>query len=176
MRNSKSHIILVLLCICLAGCGISKVVYGPVNSFSQSEDFRLLDLRPFTDQGFLFTPFDFAGEYDAVGPISVEVYPATERQMTGTLDNIKWEWKADSIATMDVIRLLYQRARALDANGVIDFKLEPAMRPEVVQINESPELGTSIVRHDRTGIRASRLRHPSAIANQPEAPRPSSEA
>src|SRR5207302_12798 len=66
-----------------------------------------IDLTPYTQRGFLFTPEVYAGPYEAIGLITVTRYAG------GHLNEKTVQWDFDPIPVRDVLDSVYARALAM---------------------------------------------------------------
>ena len=105
------------------------------SSISQIPETRTItgyDFRPFSERGFLFTPADFAGRYEAVGFLTLRFTPESNKASFSDATEEARErgfWKGNSYwiyNTVDIDDLLesyYSEATQLGANGVIHFNV-----------------------------------------------------
>lgn len=82
-----------------------------------------VDLRPYTEKGFLFTPEAYAGPYDAIGLIQVSLYAGAHYVVPegGVARHV---WQFDPIPVHALLDTAYARADAMGADALMKFQVE----------------------------------------------------
>lgn len=112
---------LLPLLVILAGCSS-----GP-SIINARTDVVGIDLRPYTEQGFLFTPNAYAGEHDAVGIITVTVWPKAlkvQRSSGATLS----EWQQEPVNVADALQQARDQAAELGADALTNVVITQPTR------------------------------------------------
>ena len=104
----------------------------PPDLFPRVEAAFLLDLRPYTESGFLFTPLEYAGSYDAIGPIEVVLYPEYRRVKVPESTD-RYEWIHTPLQHNEVLDLARDTALRLGADSITIFR--------VTQVSDWPAVG-----------------------------------
>jgi len=111
----------LVLTVLLAACGSPRMQY------KRQTTLLGVDLTPYAENGFLITPEDYQGEYEAVGILSFEILPEmtrskVEEQAGQVADYTNWE--VGDLDTQDAVDSLYSRAQEMGADAIIRFKTE----------------------------------------------------
>jgi hypothetical protein len=118
----------------LASCAVQqKFAYSP-----KSVTINNLDLRKYTDKGFLFTPDKYLGEYSTIGIISY-VSKAGAKQTFGQINNPYYKinknnyqtpefvmgtsWVEEPVYTSDGIDSIYNYCSKLGADAVEELNI-----------------------------------------------------
>lgn len=124
--------ILLIATLIIAGCqtmrpsGITEILpIGVVRGF---------DFREYTELGFLFTPGDYSGEYEAIGMITVTALPGAVKSMrvksTYSLGGVvpphymELSWDVDELSPDDAIQAAYEKSIEMGADALINFNIE----------------------------------------------------
>ena len=114
--------IMLLLLSCATGYEVRKTVL--VSGY---------DFRKYTEQGFLFTPEEYLGDYESIGLLNLEVLPEIRKVPYGTRASEKgWEivigttryWQVEEISSVEVLDSLYKEAIGMGADAIVSFNLE----------------------------------------------------
>ena len=85
----------------------------------------VLNFKKYLDNGFLFTPNTYAGDYESVGIISITVTPEAVREKVKHKDGgISYRWKCDTIKSEEILDKISEKAIKMGADAIINFTLE----------------------------------------------------
>ena len=102
-----------------------------LNRTPKIDNFNKLDLTKYTEKGFLFSPYLYNGDYEAVGLINYKFIPsATYKNITitdstayGKFDYFIELWVKDKYDMYVLLDSVYTWATSKGANAVIDLKM-----------------------------------------------------
>lgn len=96
---------------------------GP--NYDRSVQMWVVDFTGYTEDGFLFTPHEYAGDYDAIGLISVRITPEIKTKETGETDEYGPVEKtfSENLDPQDALTALHDKAVALGADGIMDLTI-----------------------------------------------------
>jgi hypothetical protein len=77
-----------------------------------------IDFSEYTRQGFLFTPEMYDGPYEAVGLVTVSMYP--EARYVLSADRVM-RWDVQRITAQDVVAKMYEQAKGMGADALVNF-------------------------------------------------------
>ena len=90
----------------------------------------VIDLTQYSNEGFLITPEPYLGEYSSVGMVDISLFPRAKKlsydRITNDIKeqyNVQGVWAVDKIETKDVVDIVYEKAKAMGADAVINFKI-----------------------------------------------------
>lgn len=135
MRYLTSVLLLVLL---LVGCQPTEE--SRRSHYDRETEFYGFDFTEYADQGFLITPYQYDGEYESVGILRVVIWPEMTRIAEKTMGDRVTEysdWRAEEIQMDTAVDSLYDRAREMGADAIIDFQAERITE----DINEGVRVG-----------------------------------
>jgi len=124
MSNKFQAKILVIVAILLmtVACASSNIEFIPEETLIYGIDFK-----KYSQQGFLFTPGEYGGDYTALGLLTFSVYPEAEKITStvgqGANEREVEEWKVKEIDAANVIELAYQEAVKMGANGITHLNI-----------------------------------------------------
>lgn len=111
----------LLLNACSYGSPVSKKIF-----------FYGYDFTSYTEKGFLFTPEQYLGDYDAIGLLKLEIIPEVRQIFYGTRATEQgWEtiigntrqWQVKEISSKQLLDSLYNKAVSMGADAVVRFSL-----------------------------------------------------
>ena len=120
----------IIVIISSFGCGSS----GPtIRHYSARFDVYGALFSEYSDRGFLFTPYTYEGEYEAIGMLTFEMLP--EANWVGDDDYVlnsgAWEesvrphWRVDSLITIEVaLDSVYNHCVEIGADAMVDVRVE----------------------------------------------------
>lgn len=118
----KKHILLLLLF--LAGCGTSPKTWD-----SQTNVYGL-DFRDYNQQGFLFTPNVYDGDYESLGIVNIQLIPAVTKTQgagknwrRGYSANSDVVWWIEVLDTRNAIDQAYREASSMGADALSQFEI-----------------------------------------------------
>jgi len=100
----------------------------PVNHIDASRDTLFFDFRPYTNQGFLFTPSAYSGEYEAIGLVRFVMWPEAFRERVRSTRI--YAWRTESIRSEEAIEHAYRQALEIGADALIHFDIRAVNRTE----------------------------------------------
>lgn len=128
MSESSVYVILPLL------LGICACAVGPTFIPSKSELYSV-DFRPYSDRGFLFSPGDYPGEYEAIGMVTYVIWPSARKvampivnERTGGSMKTVSVWLADTIRVDQALKHAYEHTLEIGADALIQFDIKPVNR------------------------------------------------
>lgn len=89
---------------------------------------NIIDFSKYTKKGFMFTTQGYAGKYESVGIIHAIYSPKAhlitikKKKSDGTVNSIS-KWVADTVFAVDVIDDIYEGAKSLGANALINLTI-----------------------------------------------------
>ena len=101
-----------------------------INHLPRSEQFLGFDFSPYSEQGFLFTPESFIGEYESVGLVNYTITPeANFVKVSGsgispTMSSEIYKWQFEDVDINDAIKGMYDRCVEMGADALVRFKVE----------------------------------------------------
>ena len=89
----------------------------------------MLDFTKYAENGFLFTPNGYIGDYESIGIIQAVFMPsatlkALKKKTSEGMVTVKHYWKKEKIETSEVLDTIYDMAKNMGANAIINFKIE----------------------------------------------------
>ena len=104
------------------GCQSSEISYIPAETEAYGYDFR-----EYSAEGFLFTPYDYEGDYQSVGMVTFIAWPEAEKveasrkvqQRTGKTE----VWRVGEVTPSEAINEAYQKASQMGADALIHFEV-----------------------------------------------------
>lgn len=118
-----NKLILIITVLMLTAC-------TGVKHIPATKTFTGLDLRPYTEKGFLITPFAYTGEYEAIGIMQLEVTPEATNSAYAldanedTYHSTGYGWTIENMEAEDAINEMYEECKKRGADALVDFKLE----------------------------------------------------
>jgi uncharacterized protein YbjQ (UPF0145 family) len=123
MKNMVRIFLLITATLVLSSC--SYIKYIP-----KSTTVSIIDFRQYTKNGFLFTPYDYKGDYESIGMIHAKLMPEAKivKVSTGKKDSIgntiyKDDWDVSKIETHDAMDTLRENATKMGADAVINLEI-----------------------------------------------------
>ena len=118
----KKILCIVFITLFLSACYITRITGNVIDNS--------VDLNKYTKNGFLFSPDEYLGKYDAISFVDLIITPKAGK--TPQVDNeelrskydIQGFWVIQRIEIKDAIDSIYIRTKALGANAVTNFKSE----------------------------------------------------
>lgn len=117
----RAFALLVLVVLAVSGCA---------KTYNREIHFYAIDFRPFTREGFLFTPEMYDGDYDAIGVLSITILPGDIiTEPTGPEDRkgrLTREGKPVHVEHLSVdggLMRLYEAAADMGADAVVNLKI-----------------------------------------------------
>lgn len=107
---------LIYLCACSTVSKIEKQVI--VTGY---------DFTSYTNEGFLFTPENYVGNYESIGILSVEILPElrkTGRGKAGQFYTPNMLWQYIPVRTSEVLDSLYKKAINMGADAIINLVIK----------------------------------------------------
>ena len=95
------------------------------------------DFRKYTNEGFLFTPESYSGDYESIGILSVEILPELRRSKGGSVGQFYTPdmlWRYTPVYASEVLDSLYKTAKSMGADAVINLVI---MRTQLTYKNVS---------------------------------------
>ncbi len=121
----------LFLLLVVAGCETINTSKGVLH-IPASVDVRALDLRKYAEKGILVTPYQYTGEYLAIGSISITMYPDLRRRIrhtaTSETEYTPWTVTRDWLTTP--LDSLVALAVSWGADAVVDLKMDSRINPE----------------------------------------------
>ena len=105
----KRFIILLAFAIAATSCAV-------LQPKARREIVDFVDFRPYTSAGFLITPDQYPGKYEAIGQLEIRIYP---EQLT---DGIYYT--TEEISTSELLEIAFKNSVGKGANGLTNFKIE----------------------------------------------------
>lgn len=119
-------LIVVLALITLAACSTPQLKTHIPEQYLLSG----FDFSEYARQGFLFTPDNYQGRYDALGIVDLYYMPEAryeEREMEFRGRTIVADrWSLEKAEPQRAIEGLYREAKNMGADAVTKFRIEPA--------------------------------------------------
>lgn len=112
--------IILFAALLLSGCGYKY------HKLEESVDFGRTSFKEYAQQGFLFTPFEYRGDYESLGYVEVEIYPETEFTYFANPEGERvtpWLWVSKEINGKVAFDLLHLMAKELGADAIVDLKM-----------------------------------------------------
>jgi uncharacterized protein YbjQ (UPF0145 family) len=116
------HWIGLCIALAIAGCAPRMQHIPAVNAVVA------LDFTGYQQRGFLISPYEYSGDYESVGMISILVMPEAKLIRTPTGETDEWgheltkgEWVVAAVEVDTVIAELYEKAAGMGADAVVDF-------------------------------------------------------
>ena len=100
----------------VGACGTSRQI-------PQTTVVSVLDFTPYSQQGFLFSPASYYGDFDSIGFVTVTVYPECNFD-TQSSEEV-WERECQEISTRDGLDAMYQTAKDMGADAVTNLEVRP---------------------------------------------------
>lgn len=101
-------------------------------------NFTKLDFTKYTEKGFLFSPYQYNGDYEAIGIINYKFVPSAEfveskeefelmyekgNRIGDKKDSYKMFWLENSYNLYDLLDSIYYWSTSKGANAIVDLKL-----------------------------------------------------
>ncbi len=117
---------ILLFFLTLTGCQQSAPLISTINPVS---DFRDIDLRPYTKKGFLITPGEYHGNFEAIGIINYSLWPGAKRRIINiTAGPVAKDWEVENVKIDEVLDRAYKEATALGADAITHFDVRSITR------------------------------------------------
>ena len=87
------------------------------------------DFRPYSEKGFLITPYAYDGNYQAIGLLTYSVTPGAKKEIQGTARNMsgksvpEYKWIVNEILPAHAIDGIYRECVNMGADALVDFKI-----------------------------------------------------
>ena len=110
-----------------------------------------INFSKYSEKNFLFTPYQYLGDYKSIGLLTISVTPEANLKETRTgsrggdgLPIVEKQWEIESLDLDKVIEAYYKKAVEMGANAVVDFKItsetklqytDPILRVEEIEIS-----------------------------------------
>lgn len=122
----KKFIFLLIVIPFIAGCST-----GNIYKLKESKSVYELDFLKYSKKGFLYTPFEYRGDYEAISVIYLEFYPGYERIVTSTQShgggstfaNRDLTWIKTDVSIVEMLDSAYTLAKRKGANAIVDLKI-----------------------------------------------------
>ena len=130
---------LLLLCSLIGLCSCSNEVY--ISEQKYHVHIYGADFTKYTALGFQITPESYLGNYESIALLTFDYFPAV-RQLTfkdslhyyrpGTQEEFinGQTWFIENISIAAAIDSFYNMAKALGANAIVKFKMDPIRRED----------------------------------------------
>ncbi|KKN85467.1 hypothetical protein LCGC14_0277860 [marine sediment metagenome] len=89
-----------------------------------------LDFRPYTEQGFLITPYEYGGEYSTISMINYEVMPSARLPQTtysnapsGIVTTRSGDWVIDELDVQIALDSIFEICINQGANALVDLEV-----------------------------------------------------
>lgn len=121
----KLSSVFFLIVISLSSC-VTGIKHLPRN-----EQFLGFDFTPYSENGFLFTPESYQGDYESIGLITYSVTP--EANLVNSYGNggastysskSMLEWEVEELDANDAIKSMYDKCIEMGADALTNFKVE----------------------------------------------------
>lgn len=100
------------------------------NLINSHADVYIIDYRPYTSKGFLFTPEKYLGEYESIGQIDISFFPEALRidpVTYGAYDSkknyLQGTWLIQKLDVDSLVNEVYKYAKDMGSDAVINFKV-----------------------------------------------------
>jgi len=129
----KIWLIYVVLFI-LVSCSTSKITTSKISFIPKSQILFGLDFRPYTEQGFLVTPYSYSEPYESIGVLTLSILPEAKKVVGNTYRTsdspnstiqVEYIWLKSDISPEETIEAMYQECKKLGADALVDFNIKP---------------------------------------------------
>ena len=121
----KKSILIAIAVLILNGCATTKLKFIPAEEY-----FMGIDFRPYTEQGFLFTPEKYLGEYESIGLVDLISVPEANyvplQQFSDGSTRSKWQ--INEINIDKELRKYYELVIEMGGDGIMNFRSEKVTR------------------------------------------------
>ena len=129
MKKYMKFVTMVAVIVAVVSC--TKIL----NRTPKINNFAKIDFTEYTEKGFLFSPYQYNGEYEAIGIINYKFIPSAIYKDNKTTSRMKVgnkteeytyfskSWISDDYNVYDLLDSLYNWSSSKGANAIIDLKL-----------------------------------------------------
>ena len=114
----------------------------PPPNFEQEFQVRDIDLRKYADQDFLITPSSYGGDFVTVAFITVDAMDGAVRiESKERAPHYSYYWSLRPVTLEQVIDSTVVAAKALGADGLIEFEFSWDKKKQAIQWRHFPDRG-----------------------------------
>ncbi|MBW6491968.1 MAG: hypothetical protein K0B15_12325 [Lentimicrobium sp.] len=123
MKKNIGFTAVVFIAIFLSSCT------STLNLVNSHSDVYIIDFRPYSNKGFLFTPEKYLSEYESIGQIDISFYPEALRidPVTYGLPDknsyLQGTWLIRKLDVDSLVNEVYKYADHMGADAIINFKV-----------------------------------------------------
>jgi hypothetical protein len=124
MKKYIGFLVITFVAIILSSCTTT------LNLVNSHADVYIIDYRSYSNEGFLFTPEKYLGEYESIGQIDISFFPEALRidPITyGAIDNeknyLQGTWLIQKLLVDSLIHQVYKYAKDMGSDAIINFKV-----------------------------------------------------
>lgn len=109
---------------------ISLISCSTVKPMEEQITVSGFDFTKYADQGFLFTPEAYLGEYQSIGVISVTIWPSVSESPNVSAKGVtqRQRWYIGQLNVNKAIDRIYQQASNMGADGIMRFDVRSIER------------------------------------------------
>ncbi len=115
-------ILRLTLAIILIFGGCTSIEYIPAYELALG-----LDLRPYAEENFLITPYEYLGKYTSIAVIDYKIMPEatliTTEKMTSSGVVTTSTWQVDTVMSAEALNKIFIMCKDMGANALVDFKI-----------------------------------------------------
>jgi hypothetical protein len=138
----KRLIFIFTIALFFCSCTVTKISQIPAKQALLGFDFR-----PYTEKGFLITPYSYAGEYEAIGLMKFTMTPEANRVADDKPSNYTtYKWEIKELRQEDAIKGMYEECVKMGADALVDFKLN------YITDNYNTDPYASVIGYEVTGF------------------------
>ena len=115
-RCSRTLCLVAATClsVVVAACAVSQQI-------PRTTVVAVLDFTPYSQQGFMFTPATYHGDFESIGLVTVTVYP--ECNFSTDSSEEVWERACEEIDPQDGLDTMYHKAKDMGADAVTNVQV-----------------------------------------------------
>lgn len=122
----------ILFIVCITATMLQSCKTVELSQIPKREIFSGIDFRTYTKSGFLFSPGDYNGNFEAIGIVSFLIMPeANKKKFEKTPDADQWhdpgaiiKWEVENIDLQNALDGIYKRCIEMGADALVNFKSE----------------------------------------------------
>ena len=129
MRNNRVLLKIIVLTLMFSSCAELPIIFR-----IEPEEYLFgIDFRKYSEEGFLFTPEKYTGEYMSIGLIDYRVLPGADYVFSQTLSNVskgtpsyanQYTWQQETIKISQVMDSIYIITKSMGADALVNFSLD----------------------------------------------------
>jgi len=131
MKNILLVIISIASISLLISCKTAEELQPTCNLYA-------FDFSKYAGDNFLFSPWEYTGEYKSIGLLTLEFFPGVKKYYPSALDKkphrhqqkVDAEWVVENFEPSEAIDSLYIRAKNMGADAIMNFDIKPISKTD----------------------------------------------